>query len=290
MPKSVFRRVYSKRFEHFYGVDFSGARQAGNNMWIARLVPRKTGYELTHLDRVADLCGCAEREAAMSFLVEQIRNSDRAVWGLDFPFGLPIEIMPANCTWPDQLAWVADHPGGAYELGQECVRRSVALRNTMHIRRETDIRAKSPFDCYHYRIIYQTYHGMRDVLLPLSRSRKIAVLPFHYRRLPRARCVVVEACPSSPLKRLSLPHQNYKQPTGGPLTSKRLGTRHTILDSLTRRVRISPAHRRTLMRNPGGDALDAIIAAVGAADSFLSAHHPSIARHPRYPLEGHLYV
>jgi hypothetical protein len=58
---------------------------------------------------------------------------------------------------------------------------------------------------------------MRDVLGPLLRHRSTAILPFHYRRLAAARRVVVETCPSSTLKRLGLPHQNYKQPAGGPL-------------------------------------------------------------------------
>jgi hypothetical protein len=289
MAKSV-PRSPQNTFDHFYGVDFSGARLAGANMWIARLVRRKSCYELADLNRVADLCGCADRDPAMRFLVDEVLHSENAIWGMDFPFGLPIEIMPTGSTWTDQLAWVAEHPGGAYELGEECVRRSVALRNTMHIRRETDTQAKAPFDCYHYRIIYQTYHGMRDVLLPLSRKRAVAIIPFQYRRLPRARRVVVEACPSSTLKRLALPHQNYKQPTGGPLTAKRLRTRRTLLDAVARRVRISAQHRRTIMRNPGGDALDAVIAALGAAESFRDADHPTISRHPRYPLEGYLYV
>jgi len=289
MAKAV-SRSFQGRFDHFYGVDFSGARLAGTNMWIARLTPGKNRYELADLNRVADLCGCADRDPAMKFLVDQVLHSDRAVWGMDFPFGLPIEIMPTGSTWQDQLAWVAKHPGGAYELGEECVRRSVAARNTMHIRRETDTQSKAPFDCYHYRIIYQTYHGMRDVLLPLSRTRGVAILPFQYRRLQRAQSIVVEACPSSTLKRLGLPHQNYKQPTGGPLTAKRRRTRRTILEALMERVKFSPRHRRTVMRNPGGDALDAVIAALGAADAFLDADHPSIARHPRYRLEGRLYV
>src|SRR3712207_9335349 len=91
----------------------------------------------------------------------------------------------------------------------------------MHIRRETDHLAKAPFDPYHYRIIYQTFHAMRDVAGPLSRVRETAVLPFQYRRLARAERVVVETCPSSTLKRLGPPHQKYKQPAGGPLTPPR---------------------------------------------------------------------
>jgi hypothetical protein len=115
-------------------------------------------------------------------------------------------------------------------------------------------------------------------------------MPFQYSRLSSARRVIVEACPGSTLKRLRLPHQNYKQPEGGPLTPKRLRTRRLILDGLAGHVSISSFHRRAIMRNGGGDALDAVIAAVGAAQGFAIADHAQIARHARYPREGHLYV
>jgi len=133
----------------------------------------------------------------------------------------------------------------------------------MHIRRLTDTEAKTPFDCYHYRIIYQTFHGMRDVLLPLARTRGTAILPFQYRKLPSACRAVVEACPSSTLKRLGLPHQNYKQPQGGRLAPRRRRTKRRILEGLRGAVSSSDSQVRVMMRNGGGDALDAVIAAVG---------------------------
>ncbi len=92
------------------------------------------------------------------------------------------------------------------------------------------------------------------------------------------------------LKKLGLPHQNYKQPEGGPLTRKRLRTRHTLHAALDEMVRIEGRFRRVMMRNAGADALDAVIAAVGAARAVASADHAAIARHPRYRREGHLYV
>ena len=160
----------------------------------------------------------------------------------------------------------------------------------MHIRRLTDTEQKAPFDPYHYRIIYQTFYGMRDVLGPLWRRRQTAILPFQYRRLASARRVLVEACPASTLKRMGLPHQNYKQPEGGPLTNRRRRTRRVILDGLAEYVSISEAHRRVMMRNGGADALDAVIAALGAVRAWGTYDHQKISRHYRYPLEGHLYV
>jgi hypothetical protein len=139
-------------------------------------------------------------------------------------------------------------------------------------------------------MVYQTFFGLRDVLGPLRRARHTAILPFQYRRLAAARRVLVEACPTSTLKRLGLPHNNYKQPEGGPLTRKRLRTRRALLDGLARQVRFDAGQRRVMMRNGGGDALDAVIGALGAAQAWGAADHGAIARHPRYPREGRLYV
>jgi hypothetical protein len=206
------------------------------------------------------------------------------------PFGLPVELFPPGSTWADQFAFLAGWAEEAYACGLECVRRATALVGRMHIRRTTDAEAKAPFDAFHYRMIYQTFYGMRDVIGPLRHTRGTCVLPFQYHRLPTARRVLVECCPSSVLKRLGLPHQNYKQPAGGPLTPKRRRTRHVILDALAGFVRIPDRQRRAIMRNPGGDALDAVIAAVGAARAVAGADHRAIARHLRYPREGYLYV
>jgi len=216
--------------------------------------------------------------------------SDAALWGFDFPFGMPVELFPEAATWVEQFAFLGEWGEEAYACGLECIRRARLIGDRMHLRRTTEDDARAPFDSYHYRMIYQTFYGMRDVIDPLRRTSRTAVLPFQYRKLPRARRVVVECCPGSVLKKLGLPSQNYKQPTGGPLTHKRRRTRHTILCWLGKAVRIGDRHRRVMIRNPGADALDAVIAAVGAARAVAGADHAAIARHHRYPREGHLYV
>ena len=278
------------KFRFIYGVDFSGAKLAGENIWIACLVPRRDRYELVELSRLRALCGTAQREPALAHLVKLVESSRGARWGMDFPFGLPIEVVEPNSRWADQLRWISRFEDGAYSLGEECVRRARGLGGPMHLRRTTDTEAKTPFDCYHYRIIYQTFHGMRDVLLPLSRTKGTAILPFQYHKLSSAQRAIVEACPTSTLKRLGLPHQNYKQPQGGRLATRRRRTKRRILDGLRQTIRISDAQMRTIMRNGGGDALDAVIAAVGAIDGWQAADHRAISRHARYPLEGRLYV
>jgi hypothetical protein len=282
------------KFKAVYGVDFSGARLAGRNTWVARIERRRRGascetaWRLAELARLEDLCGTAERAEALGFLVELIERSEGALWSLDFPFGLPVELLGEG--WARQFEFIGEWGEDGYGAGLECVRRSRALRGVKHIRRLTDIEERAPFDPYHYRIIYQTFHGMRDVLAPLRRRRHTAILPFQYGRLKSARRVLVEACPASTLKRLGLPAQNYKQPEGGPLTPKRRRTRRAILDGLARHVCIAERDRRRIMRNGGGDALDSVIAALGAARSWRETDHDRVARHRRYPREGRLYV
>ncbi|HUQ80520.1 MAG TPA: hypothetical protein VM076_05275 [Gemmatimonadaceae bacterium] len=282
-----------RAFGAVFGVDFSGAKQAGRTTWIARLDPDEdgahAGFRLGALDRLDRLAGTAERRDALAHLVRLVGASANALWALDFPFGLPVELFPPRARWPRQLALVREYAADDYGLGLECVRRARSLGGKMHIRRQTDVDARAPFDPYHYRIIYQTFYGIHDVLAPLWRDARTAVLPFQYHRLDDADRVLVEACPGSTLKRLGLPHQNYKQPAGGPLTRKRRLTRRRIVDAIAACVRVTPRARRVMMRDPGADAIDAVLAALGAAQAFATADHSAIARHGRYPREGHLY-
>ncbi|HYE14901.1 MAG TPA: hypothetical protein VD968_10715, partial [Pyrinomonadaceae bacterium] len=256
------------RFKAIYGVDFSGARLAGRNTWVARVERngRRAGespYKLTTLARLEDLCGTAERAGALGHLVELIAGSESALWALDFPFGLPVEVMGGE-RWARQFDFLREWGEDDYGVGLECIRRAEGLGREKHVRRLTDLEEKAPFDPYHYRIIYQTFYGMRDVLGPVRGRRHTAILPFQYGRLATARRVLVEACPASTLKRMGLPHQNYKQPEGGPLTRKRRRVRRQILDGLATHLHINSTDRLRIMRNGGGDALDAVIAALGA--------------------------
>lgn len=292
-----------KLFASIHGVDFSGARLAGDNIWIASLAlaspcgektprekPREKTPRLVSLNRLSDLAQTNERAVSLSYLVEMISASSASLWGIDFPFALPVEVMDAHARWSDQLQHVRTWRGDAPSLGRWCLSRALARGTTMHIRRATDALVKTPFDCYHYRIIYQTFHGMRDVLDPLASRPHVAVLPFQYAKLPAAQTVVVEACPGSTLKRLRLPHQNYKQPAGGPLTRLRRQTRRRIIEGIRPLVEMSEAQVRLMMRNPGADALDAVLAAVGAVDAWHATDHTAVAAHPRFPLEGFVYA
>jgi hypothetical protein len=152
-----------RTFDAIYGVDFSGARQAGRNTWLARIEPRgrRPRFRLAELACLEAVSGTAERAPALAHLVGLIAASDRALWALDFPFGLPVELMDRGARWPRQLDFLGGWGEDAYAAGLDCLRRAQAVGGPMHIRRLTDGEAKAPFDCYHYRIIYQTAQNLK---------------------------------------------------------------------------------------------------------------------------------
>jgi hypothetical protein len=270
------------------GVDFSGAAKAGRTIWLARCAVTAHGLKLQHLDRLDRLVGAEDRDTSLAGLVGLVRESGACLWGIDFPFGLPVEL--GWSAWTEQLRVIREWPGGANAFGRHCCQIALSKGPRMHLFRATDRETRTPFDCYHYRIVYQMFHGMRDVLAPLSNDDATCIAPFQLDRMPRAHRVVVEACPGSTLKRLGLPHQNYKQPAGGPLEPRRIRTRHTILDAIGSQVTFEESLRRVMMRDPGGDAMDAVIAAVGSWHAWRSADLRSLASHARYPHEGMVFA
>ena len=278
-------------FDQVVGVDFSGARLAGVNAWVARVAIENDGPafgRVVELKRLGALAGDDERDVSLAHLVDLILESRRTLWGIDFPFALPIEVAPPGAGLGAQLDWVSAFGGDAYAFGRACVATAQSIGTAMHIRRQTDRETKTPFDCYHYRIICQTFHGMRQVIRPLRASRRTLIPPFDKpRAFDRA---VVESCPGSTLKRWAVPHNNYKQPTGGPLEPKRVRNRRLILQKIREYVVLDDVFARIIGRNPGGDALDAVIAAVGAWQAWRTHDLKAIARHPRYAREGMIFA
>ena len=131
-------------FGTVFGVDFSGAKRAGRNTWLARLEPTgwiSPAHRLVGLSSLERLAGTDERGPSLAHLVERVARSEDALWALDFPFGLPVEVLDPGSTWPGQFALLRAWGDDAYGLGLECVRRAQALGGPNHIRRLTDTEA-----------------------------------------------------------------------------------------------------------------------------------------------------
>lgn len=316
------------KLQRVCGVDFSGARKSGKTAWMAVLEADWSSgmLQLVQLKSLGKLAGSDERSAVCRFLAQQISSSRDTLWAMDFPFGLPIEL--GGKDWNAQLRMVEsfEHQVGsgntAAVFGRQLDVNARQIVPDGRIRRRTDVETSTPFDSYHYRIVYQTFHGMRDVLLPISKLPETAVLPFEYSRLASARRIVVESCPSSFLKRWNLPHSRYKQSGGKPPTGVHRANRLKILrgiDNLPKidaelkmagdhnqarkfesastavgqgvpyRIGMSAHRRRVVMQDSGGDALDAVLAGLAGWRSFHRTNHADVVSDARYCYEGYVY-
>jgi hypothetical protein len=267
-----------------YGVDFSGARLAGKNAWLATIDVEADGLTLRELKPLEAYAKTAERASVLAWLTRAVAESRNALWGIDAPLGLPVELFDEGTSWTAVLDSLASFDGDAIAFGRQLVERSLSRTGSMHVRRVTDREEKTPFDCYHYRIVHQMFHAMRDVVLPLLGDEHVGVLPFHTEQ-PSHETLLVEACPSSTLRRLGLPRRGYKQTERGPITPERLAVRRVLLRGLASRISFRPAARTVMRENPGGDAIDAVLAGVGAFDAYgrgdfrlRRASEPRIAR------------
>lgn len=275
------------RVKQVIGVDFSGAAEAGRLIWLSVCDVRGDRLALRKLARLDDLAGTAERHAALGFLRDAILGSTDALWGIDCPFGLPVELGWDD--WESQLDAVGSWTRGANEFGRHCCALSMKAMGKLHTRRDTDRETKTPFDCYHYRIIHQTFHGMRELVPPLRSAPRTCVLPFQVSKLKSAERVIVESCPGSTLRRLGLPYNRYKQSGGAPVTAKHRKVRRAIFAGIAPLIEIDERDRRTMASDPGGDALDSSLAAVGAWHGWRTIDLRSIAEHLRYRHEGRIY-
>ncbi len=288
-----------------FGVDFSAARDAGSHIWICRAHPGSDGIRVESVDPLSELPGGAvDREVALPALVQKVTESPRSAWGFDFSFGLPQAILgalaPGVSRYGDQLGVVAGF-AQADTLRAQCI----GVSPDAELRRRTDDEASTPFSPYNLRIYKQTFHGLTEVVRPLHARPEVAVLPFDAlpqagvqpgERLPFNRAAsgtvphiyLLEVCPASVLAKLGYPTRGYK---GGsePATETRQGILSRLIDDGLVRP-MSRAQRNRVIDDEEGDALDAVLAAVGAWRGTRDYDHAALRADPMYGLEGFVYT
>jgi len=258
------------------GVDFSGANDAGRKIWIAEC-KRRRDNRLT----IADLRPASELPdsgitpaVAIAALGRHIVSERDTIVGCDFPFTLPKAVMDA--PWETFVASFATRFPDPDSFRAWALRRA----DGREIRRAADRDARTPFNSYNLRIYRQTWWGIAHLIAPLLKARTALVRPFQ--PLPRVpRPILVEACPACLLKRIGF-YPAYKGRSG-----QHRQKRKAILGKLVSlgflAPPLPPAERR-LLDDPGGDALDAVIAAIAAAHAPVAAE-PT----PDQRIEGVIY-
>lgn len=238
------------------GVDFSGARDAGNKIWIAEAIVTANGIDIDSCRQARDLPGGAvDRDRALRALVEHLAGKSDALAGLDFPFSLPRELI-TDPSWNVFVLEFAKQYPTPESFRDDCTRRA----GGRELKRRTDVEARVPFSAYNLRLYRQTYWGIRDVLHRLIADDAARVIPM---QTPRAGApVIAEICPASILKQERL-YGSYK----GRDPRLRMA-RASIVEQLIERRALRRPGACVLSRmldDTGGDALDAVIAAIGAA-------------------------
>ncbi|MBI4339071.1 MAG: DUF429 domain-containing protein [Chloroflexi bacterium] len=265
----------------YYGVDFSGAKDAGRKVWIAALEEHPGGLLLQQLLPAKELpCGKAQRDAALAALTAFISQlSKEAIVGLDFPFCVPEKLMPT----PKWVEFVASF-GQRYTSHDTFKSELFSKANGRELRRLTDTESKTPFSPYNLRLHWQTFYGIRDVLGPLVKQKAARILPMQEQSLSQPS--IVEVCPGSTLKC----YGHYKRYKGSSDVARQAREELVRWLEYVNKPNITfldGGHRDKTLHDTEGDALDSIIAATAA---FRAGMNPLPARNrPEYQVEGYVY-
>jgi hypothetical protein len=259
---------------HVYGVDFSGAADAGKCIWIAEATVRDGFLSVRHCYPARDLPGSGvARQPALAALRELISSRPDAVFGIDVPFGLPSALVDES-SWPDFATRFVGRYADADAFKAACSERAEGRE----LKRRTDREARTPFSAYNLRLYKQTFHGLNDVIGPLVADRSAAAMPMQDRAVGRA--LLVEVCPASTLV-LNGVNEPYKRPD-------RRDARARIVEWLVRTTPMAiPADLRArAVGDPKGDAVDALIAAGAAARALTTSAVASTT----HMVEGYVYL
>ncbi|HEY9205656.1 MAG TPA: hypothetical protein VIO58_07015 [Candidatus Methanoperedens sp.] len=266
-----------------YGIDFSGSKDAGKKIWITVGRIKGDGLHIEDCRRASDFLHAGkERDRCLAALRDFIARERNSAFGLDFPFGLPRELVKEN-SWEDFILAFPGYyqgPSGPEEFRKECGKAA----SGSELKRVTDKESKTPFSPYNLRVYKQTYYGLRELLNPLVRENLACVLPMQ--KAMSSKPWILEICPSSTLKRLMKKPNSYKGKT-----DMHKSARSRILEVLEKKTFtfVEQDLFASIIEDSEGDALDSIIAAYA---TFKAISNPAILSHGAYRaylLEGYVF-
>jgi hypothetical protein len=262
-----------------YGVDFSGARDAGNRIWIARGVIKGDVLIIRGCFRAQEVPGSGkERERSFKALRAFITAQKHGIFGMDFPFGIPSPLVKQH-SWEEFVSSFDGTYRGPNEFRTMCMLAS----SGRELKRRTDMDTQTPFSPYNLRVYRQTYFGIRDVLRPLIKDATASVVPMQ-KPLPD-KAWIVEICPASTLKREHL-RLSYKGKG-----KQRKAARAVILEAIEKTGFLTveePSLRSGILGNPSGDAIDSVIAAFATFRALRNGL--GFCNTTPYSIEGRVYV
>lgn len=254
------------------GLDWSGSKSAGKKIWQAHVNCRDGRAELERLDR--PFADRPERGEVLTLFASWFARLDAAVLGCDFCFGLGHSQLAKVAAAASAALPPAVPPVLLGKLIATHFPRPEDLRSACspEQKRETDRAVKAPFAPTNLRMFRQTWLGLRC----LATLGEQAIAPWS----TGPGCVVVEVLPARVARSLGV-DGGYK---GHSALAQH--SRARLVDELGRVVVLGDDSRRTMILDPEGDAVDAVLAALAAA----KAHCEQFPRPTKSVLnEGWIY-
>lgn len=265
-----------------FGIDFSGAQDAGKKIWITSGLSFGDGLVVEDCLRARDLPNSGSRtEACLPALVDLVKANQNAVFGFDFPFGLARPLIKEK-TWAEWLLTFSSRFKNPDDFKKKCL----SCAEGQELKRYTDKEAHTPFSPYNLRLYKQTYHGISGILAPLVKDNRACVLPFH--TPADGKPLIIEICPASTLKAHGL-YETYK------FRSKedRPKTRSKILEEIETLCPLKfsdPSTRQSIIADSHGDALDSLLAAMAACNAEKNGYALIPDNSGYWKIEGYVYV
>ena len=270
-----------------YGIDFSGAKDAGNKIWIAKSVPWDGGLLIKECFRARDLPNSGKQlESCLPSLVNLIKPNRNAAFGFDFPFGLPASLVEQN-TWEGFVLKFPSLYGSREDFQEKCTSKAVQITGgcQKELKRKTDEAAKTPFSPYNLKIYKQTYYGIKKIIYPIVHNELACIQPMQ--ESMDGKPLVLEICPASTLKRLHayLPYKGRDETR----RENRRKILNVIEGSCPAEIEQDEITHKIIEDN-GGDALDSVIAAMATFNAIQNEDDLIPDDNGFWKIEGYVYV
>lgn len=267
----------SEMTNRVYGIDWSGAKRAGDKIWVATIDREQKA--VIDVRRPWSSQMNPDVTAAVSDWISLLESG----WvGLDSPLGLAsidrTELI--GTTNADPFDWSAELVR-LYPDRDAFVTAAVEARLIGRHRRKTDAGLLAPFPPLLFQLIHQTYAAL-SLVSRLDRSR-VRILPWEH---ACARPVtLIETCPAVVLKTAGLSNRGYK------LKANSEAVRGSLIRSVLKESGLNADGwvHDIIRQDREGDALDAILCAI-AASNAMTTDHAEIACQPGALDEGWIYV
>lgn len=269
--------------KRIYGVDFGDYFESGDGLWVTEATVVDDALRVLDCRPASERFGVStDRALVLGSLTSFLATvPDDSVVGLDFPFGLPDELVPAD-HWNTFLARFPDWFASPDDLHRRCKTHAELVSGTRQpVLRETDepLGALSPYD---ERLQDRTFYGIRDVLRPLVTTELVTVQPMM--EPSSALPSLIETYPAGTLEELQLHPVGY---TGDDESAER--RRDDNLDGLADHgVEFATDVQSELRTDAGGNALDSAVCAFAAYRNVTTDLRTQSA--PQRGVEGHVYV